>query len=101
MAVFFPGGQSFGWLAFNTDMTVAAPAPTEQYIYPHKMGSVAHSGYGLWGRKADDGTFIDGPIVDVLQATTTDPDWSGGVLEVDDDTDSPYRNEMRFMCTMS
>jgi len=102
MAVFFPSNRAFGPLAFNADMTAAAPAPTEQYVYVN-IGwcfteAEMRESYGFFNSA---GTAVDGPGLDALQATTTDADTSSATLEKDDDVDSPYKGAARIMMTMS
>ncbi len=102
MAVYFPSNRAFGPLAFNADMTAAAPAPTEMYLYLNAgwyfTEAEMRESYGF---VAADGTATDGPALDAIQATTTDPDMSGGALEKDDDVDSPYRGALRIMWSMA
>ena len=101
MAVFFPSNQTFGPLAFNTDMTVAAPAPSEMYLYVNQGWVVTAAEMRNYGFENAAGTLTDGAALDALQATTTDADTSTGVLELDDDAESPYKGALRMKFTMS
>jgi len=102
MTVNFPSNRAFGPIAFNTDMTVAAPAPTEEYIYLNAGWYFCEAEMReIYGHFNKSGTAVDGPGLDALQATTTDADTSSATLEKDDDVDSPYKGAWRIMMTMS
>lgn len=102
MAVYFLKGN-YGPIAFNADMTAAAPAPTEEYWYIERwsvwMGMQRQFGFNKFATSG--ATLTDGPWIDKLQATTTDADTSTATLEEDDDTDSPYKGDLRIKFTMS